>query len=518
MARKRIGMKKLREVLRLKSTTGMSDRQISRALNLSRPVIAKYWQGFVASGLSFEQIEDMADSTLIDAIGKSRDEPNPRYRDLCEYFPYFVTELRRAGVTLQLLWEEYKDKHRDGFQYSQFCHHFLVWRAGSDVRMHIEHKAGEKMFVDYAGNKLAYIDRTTGREVPVEVFVAVLGASGLTYAEAGLSQEKENWIRSNERALHYFGGSVDAIVPDNLRSAVSRSDPYDPEINPDYAEFAEHYHTVIIPARVRKARDKALAENAVRLIYQRVYARLRNRVFYSLEELNEAIRELLEKHNATPFQRMSISRRELFETTERSKLHPLPREPFPMKTTVWATVQFNYHAELREDHHYYSVPYLLYRKEPKRQVKMVYDERIVAIYYDNVRIVQHLRDRSPNGYTTLPEHMPEGHRAYADWSPERLLRWAKSIGDEVAEVIGNVLESRKHPEQAYKVCMGILSLAKKHGDKRLNRICRRANEFGTHSLKTIQGMIRVDLEEERQPQLFARITDHENIRGARYYH
>ena len=518
MARQRIGMKKLRTVLRLKSTTSMSDRQIARALNLSRPVIQKYWLGFAASGLSYDQIEDIADSALIDAIVKSPTEPNERYTDLCHHFSYYVTELKRPGVTLQLLWEEYKQTHPDGFQYSQFCHHFLVWRNDSDVRMHITHKAGDKMFVDYAGNKLSYTERKTGKEVPVEVFVAILGASGLTYAEASPSQEKEHWIRSNERALHYFGGSVDAIVPDNLRSAVSRSDPYDPDINPDYAEFAEYYHTVIIPARVRKARDKALVENAVKLMYQRVYARLRNQVFSSLEELNEAIRVLLEKHNSKPFQRMSISRRELFERSERSKLHPLPREPFPMKTTVWATVQFNYHVELREDHHYYSVSYLLYKKEPKTRVKVVYDDRIVSIYYDNVRIVQHMRDRSPNEYTTLPEHMPDHHRAYADWSPERLVHWAESIGTDVAEVIGKVLSSRRHPEQAFKVCMGILSLAKKHGEKRLNRVCKRANHFGTHSLKAIQGMIAVDQETERQPQLFTRIPDHENIRGSKYYH
>ena len=502
----------------MKSTMAMSDRQIARALNISRPVVAKYWQGFINTGLSFEQIEGMPDSVLIDAIEKSRIEPSERYRDLCEKFPYFVLELRRPGVTLQLLWEEYKGKHKDGFQYSQFCHHFHLWRDGSDVRMHINHKAGDKMFVDYAGDKLSYTDKTSGKEVVVETFVAILGASGLTYAEASMSQEKEEWIRSNERAFHYFGGSTDAIVPDNLLSAVSRADRYEPDINPDHAEFAEHYNTAIIPARVREVRDKALAESAVRLVYQRIYAPLRNRSFTSLEELNEAIWEQLAIHNNKAFQRMSISRRELFESTERSSLHPLPRERFPMKTTVWATVLFNYHVELRDDYHYYSVPHYLYTKEPKTKVKMVFDERIVALYYDNVRIAQHRRDRKPNDYTTLPEHMPDRHRAYAEWSPERLQGWAKSIGSEVALVIRNILESRKHPEQAYKVCMGVLSLAKKHGDDRLNRACKRANEFGTSSLKAIESMIKLDLEEESQPQLFSLMPDHENIRGSKYYH
>ena len=290
MARKRTGMKKIREVIRLKSTTEMSDRQIARALNISRPIVAKYWQGFNLSGLAFEQIEEMADSELLRMVEKPGIEISNKYQQLIQYFPYFVIELQRTGVTLQLLWNEYKRKHSEGFQYSQFCYHFQSWKNASEVRMHIKHKAGDKMFVDYAGDKLTYVDRKNGKERSVETFVAILGASGLTYAEASVSQEKEEWIRSNERAFWYFGGASDAIVPDNLKSGVTHADRYEPEINPDFAEFAEYYGTVILPARVREARDKALVENAVKLVYQRIYAPLRNRTFYSLEELNEAIR------------------------------------------------------------------------------------------------------------------------------------------------------------------------------------------------------------------------------------
>jgi len=241
MARKRIGMKKIREVIRLKSLTEMSDRQISRALNISRPVVAKYWQGFQDSGLLFKQIEEMADSELIRLLEKPRIEKSRNYQQLHQYFPYYVKELRRTGVTLQLLWREYKQKHPQGFQYSQYCYHFQMWRNASEVSMHINHKAGDKMFVDYAGDKLSYFDRVTGKEIPVETFVAVLGASGLTYVEGSENQEKEKWIRSNERAFRYFQGSTHAIIPDNLRSAVSRADRYEPEINPDFAEFAEYY-------------------------------------------------------------------------------------------------------------------------------------------------------------------------------------------------------------------------------------------------------------------------------------
>lgn len=518
MAQQRTSMKNIRDVIRLKLTTRLSERQIAQALKISRPVVAKYWIGFTRSKLSWEQIGQMADSELMNAIEKPRIEKSNKYRQLSQYFPHFVVELQRTGVTKHLLWEEYKVKHREGFQYSQFCYHFQMWHNASEVRMHIKHKAGDKMFVDYAGDKLSYYDKASGKDVEVEVFVAILGASGLTYAEGSVSQEKPEWIRSNERAIHYFGGAAAALVPDNLRSAVSRSDRYEPGLNPDFAEFAEHYSTVIIPARVRAARDKALAENAVRLAYQRIYAPLRNSIFYSLGELNEAIWQLLETHNNAPLQRLKISRRELFERLEKSALKPLPAERFAMKITKFVTVQFNYHVELREDFHYYSVPHYLYTKEPKTIVKMVFDERIVAIYYDNLRITQHRRDRTPNDYTTEPAHMPENHRAYAEWNPQRFRRWARSIGPEVAQVIEKVLESRKHPEQAYKVCMGILSLAKKHSDERLNKICGRANRFGTCSYKRIESMIKLDVEQQNQPQLIDCIPEHENIRGAEYYH
>ncbi len=522
MARKRISMKKMREVIRLKMSNDFSDRQIARALNISRPVVAKYWKGFLSSGLKFEQIETMADSKLLQILEKRpvvQNQKCDKYKKLAENFPYLLKELKSKGVTLDLLWDEYKLKHSGGYQYSQFCYHFQVWRNASEVGMHIEHKAGDKMFVDYTGTKLAIIDPKSGKETPVEVFVAILGASDLTYVEATPSQEKEEWIRSNERAFWYFGGVSAAIVPDNLKSAVNRSNRYEPEINPTFDDFAEHYGTFIVPARVRKMRDKALVENAVKLVYQRIYAPMRNRVFYCLEELNETIWGLLDGHNNKNFQRLDFSRRELFEQVEKSALKPLPKERYPIKTTKWATVGFNYHVELRDDRHYYSVPYYLRQKGVKTKARMVYDERIVAIYYDNIRIAQHKRDRRPNEYTTLPEHMPPEHRFYAEWSPERLCRWAKSIGEEVEQVIEKVLKSRKHPEQAFRVCLGILSLAKKYTPQRLNKACAKANRFGTYSYKRIESMLKLGVEEEQQQEFefVSSIPDHENIRGSQYY-
>ena len=514
MARKRISMKKIREIIRFKETTNMSERKIARALKISRPVVAQYLNDFKASGLTYEETKDMPDSRFIALFEKQRSKKCSKYEELSELFPYFATELKKTGVTLMTLWNEYQKEHPVGYGYSQFCYHFQVWRSASKITMHIEHKAGDKMFVDYAGDKLAIVDRKTGKEQPVEVFVAILGASQLTYAEACFSQKSEDWIRSNERAFIYFEGVSQAIVPDNLKSGVTRSNRYEPGINFMFDDFAQHYQTVILPARVRSPQDKALVENAVNLVYQRIYAPLRNRTFWFLEELNEAIWDLLTEHNNTPFQRLKISRRELFEKIERPVLKPLPRERYAIKQCRELTVQFNYHIELREDRHYYSVPWQLTRK----RVRVIYDDRNVAIYYDNVRIAQHKRDRIPNCYTTLHIHMPPNHRSYAEWSPERFIRWGQSIGDDVVEMIQVVLKSRKHPEQAFKTCMGILNLVKEHGPERLNKACRRALGFGFYSYRRIKNILDRGLEEEVPTESKELpVLSHENIRGSQYY-
>jgi transposase len=507
-------MKKIREIIRFKETANMSDRKIARALNISRPVVAQYLKDFNASGLTYEETKDIPDSRFLALFEKQRNKRCSKYEDISKLFPYFVMELKKTGVTLMILWNEYQKEHPDGYSYSQFCYHFQVWRNASKVTMHIEHKVGDKMFVDYAGDKLAIVDRKTGKEQPVEVFVAILGASQLTYAEASFSQKSEDWIRSNERAFIYCGGVTQAIVPDNLKSGVTQSNRYEPGINIMFDDFAGHYQTVILPARVRRPQDKALVENAVNLVYQRIYAPLRNRIFYSLEELNEAIWDLLEQHNNIPFQRLKTSRRELFDNIEKPVLKPLPKERYAIKQSKELTVQFNYHVELREDRHYYSVPWQLKGK----RVRVVYDDRNVVIYCDNVRIIQYKRDRSPNGYTTLHTHMPPHHRFYAQWSPERFIRWAQSIGDDVAEIIQMVLTSRKHPEQAFKTCMGILNLVKKHGPDRLNKACARALGFGFYSYKRIKNILDRGLEEE--PLIESReltVSSHENIRGSLYY-
>jgi transposase len=519
MARERIKVKKIREIIRLKSMGISSEREIARALKIGRPAVSKYLDAFKKSNLSLEQIKVMSDTQLLTLLGKSDKIIPGRIKDLSGYFPGYVVELKKTGVTLELLWNEYKKKHPDGYQYSQFCYHYELWRKSSDVVMHIEHKPGDKMFVDYAGDRLFITDPAKHTQIPVEVFVAILGASGLTYAEGSMSQQQDDWMRSNERALWYFNGVPKAIAPDNLKSAVTKCDPYEPGINLQFDDFAEYYGTVILPARASKPRDKALVENAVRLVYQRIYARLRNKVFHSLDELNAAIWELLEDHNNKKYKLLPYSRRELFDQTERSALNPLPAQKYPIKTLQHSRVQFNYHVRLKEDMNYYSVPWILKQKNKDCEVLLIYDDRIVTIIYDNIRVAQHFRDRTSNKYTTDPSHMPPHHRFVSDWNPDRFLSWAKAIGPDVVQVISRVLNSVKHPEQGYKRCLGILNGGKKYGNDILQRACKKANGFGISSCDRILSIAAQIKEADCQPELTweRSIPDHDNIRGSEYY-
>ena len=519
MGRRRTRVGKLREIIRYGCTTALSERQISRALSISRTVVARTLRAFRHSGLDLAAVEAMADSELERRLdGEGAPSPDGRYAVLAARFPTMLVELKKKGMTLEYLWEQYANEHPDAYQYSQFCRHFHRWRAADEVTMHIDYRGGEAMLVDWAGDKLRVINGRSGEPWELEQFVAILGASQLTYVEARESQQEADWIRANEGALKYFGGTTEAVIPDNTRTAVSRPDRYEPGINPVFDDFARHYGVVIMPTRVRHPRDKALVEGAVNLVYQRISSRLAGRVFYSLAEVNATIRELLEAHNNRPFSRLPYSRRELFQQVEQSALRPLPVEPFMLKDTIEATVAINYHVELREDRHYYSVPHHLRRRDPPTLVKVVYDDRVVAIYWDNVRVVQHRRDRTPGGYTTLAEHMPEHHRWYAEWTPERFQGWATTMGAETAEVIGKVLAAATYPPQAFRSCLGILNLAKKHGSQRLNAACARALQLGTLSYKRISNILALKKEQEGQPQLpLTALPVHENVRGGDYF-
>lgn len=520
---KRISMKKIREIIRLLTTTDLSLRKISRAVNVSRPAITEYIDKFNKSGLLFEEIEKLNDDSLESVIKKKNNNLNERYLQLSSKLGYYAQELKKPYVTIQKLWEEYITEHPDGYSRSQFSYYFQIWRKASELTMHIEHKCGDKMFVDFAGKKLFITDRTTGERKEVETFVAILPASHYTFVCVTENQKTLNWIKGTEEALWYFEGVPRAIVPDCYKSAVTRHCRYEPDINPEYARFAEHYNTAIIPARPMHPDDKALVENAVKIVYSWIYAALRNEVFYSISELNHAILIELEKYNAKKMQVSGLSRLDLFNNTEKNTLANLPLSFYEPKLAAKATIQSCYHVLLSEDKHYYSVPYIYYTKslqDKKIKAELLYTEDSVEIYYKNERIALHKRDKTRNGYTTQALHMPEAHRAYLErWNPEKIISLAKSKGEDVAELIEKILENHKHPEQSYNSCKGIVFLSKTFGNERLNKACRKAMYFGRHSYKAVQEILANKREEfEETPDLFESvIQEHSNIRGKEYY-
>jgi len=513
MANRRISMRKIRELLRLHEECGLSNRQIARALNISRPVVRDYLVDFKLSGLTYKAISTMSDEEILRALERRKKEMCERYRILSKRFPYLVKELKRPGVTLELLWQEYRGQHSQGYSYPQFCYHFRMWRSFSSVSMHLEHKAGEKMFVDYTGRKLKIHEEAAGKEKEVEVFVAILPASGLTYVEATETQRKEDWLKANEHVLSYFGGVPGQIVPDCLKSAVRKGNKYEPDINPVYADFARHYGTVIVPARPHNAKDKAMVENAIKIVYRRVFAPLRNESFHSLEELNEAIRNLLEEHNEAPFQRIKMSRRELFNEIEKNALKPLPLRRYELKEFRRLKVASNYHIEIREDNHYYSVPWQYKGKD----VTVVYTASTVEIYHKGIRIALHQREKR-RGYTTLKEHMPSQHRFYAEQSPEEMVSQAREIGDKVGALVEKIFEARRCTQLSYRICLGIIDLSRRYGEKRVNRASGRALEFHSYSYKAVKNILEKGLDSLKEETLLLQsFPSHSNIRGGDYY-
>lgn len=509
-------MNLVREIIRLRERN-ISQRQISESLAVSRQVVKGYVVRFKESGLSSVQIEELSDSELLDRLGCGRNQRiDARYSVAEKFFPKMALELRRVGVTLMLLWEEYMRECTEAhYSYSRFCRHYRAWCKGSELDMHIEHKSGDKLFVDFAGKKLALTNPVTGERKEVEVFVAILGASQLTYVEAVASQKKEDFIRVNANTFHYIGGVTSAVVSDCLKSAVTKGDKYEPDLNPDYAAFARYHETTLLPARPNHPKDKALVEGAVKLVYQQIYARMRDEVYGNLEELNQRIHELLDVYNNKTMQKVKMSRRQFFEQIERAALKPLPVEPYRPPKFATAAVQMNYHVYLREDEHYYSVPYRL----KGLQIRFIFTDTAVEIMHDHQRVAIYIRDRTANGYTTNPDHMPSHHRFVADWSPDRISGWADKIGDQVRTLCVRIMNSRSHPEQAFKSCIGIIALAKKYDRERVNKASGRALSFGNHSYRAVKNILekKLDLMEEEQSNLFAQLPAHDNVRGPSYY-
>jgi transposase len=506
-------MRKIEEVLRLKWGAGLSPRQIAKAVGVGRTTVSEYIARAEAAGISWPLPQGMDAAQLEQRLFKSPGQA-AKFAPAQADFAVVHRELRRKGVTLLLLWQEYRERHPEGYSYSRFCERYGAWKGQLDVVMRQSHRAGEKLFVDYAGQTVEVVDPTSGEIREAQIFVAVLGASNYTYAEATWSQGLPDWIGSHVRALAFFAGVPEIIVPDNLRSAVSKAQRYEPDLNPTYQELAAHYGVAVIPARVRKPRDKAKAEGGVLLVERWILARLRHQQFFSLAALNAAIAAGLDVLNTRPFKKLEGSRRSHFEAIDRPALHPLPARAYEFAEWRKARVAPNLHIEV--DSHYYSVPHTLV----KRQLDVRLSGATVEVFHHGQRVAAHPRSQHRGGYTTLAEHLPEAHRRYLDWTPERLLRWGQKIGPATGAVIEHLLAARTHPQQAFNACFGVLRLSNGFGEPRLEAACARALTLGTVSYKRIAAILEKGLDRRPLPEP-AQSTlplEHAHLRGSGYYH
>jgi transposase len=505
-------MHKLKQIIRLYGQ-GKGTKSIHGMVGVSRNTIKKYLQIFHASGISYDKFFKLSDSELSSMFEVTKSsQPTQRQLVLEAMLPSLCKQLKRKGVTREQLHKQYLEKHPDGYSRTRFNNFIQLYLGQSHPVMHIDHKAGEKMYIDFAGEKL-YLENTSGSHLSVEVFVAVLGCSQLTYVEAVHSQKKEDLIRVCENALHYFEGVPRAIVPDNLKSAVTKGSKYEAIINPDFANFAEHYATTVIPARAYKPKDKSLVEGAVKLIYKNIYTKLDSRIFHDIESLNAAIRVTLEQHNNAPFCGRDYSRRQQFEEIEREVLGKLNPFRYELKEQAIVTVMKNGYVRLSKDIHYYSVPYQYIGKK----VKILYTSFVVEVYYCYELIAQHKRQIHRYQYTTDPKHLASQHQFITEWSPESFLKRATEIHEDVGSYIAKVLELKPFPEQAYKSCCGILNFARRVGNERLIDACRWAESFGQYSYRTIEEILYKRLDKLQPEVERLNIPFHDNIRGKEYY-
>lgn len=508
---KELSMIKIQEIIRL-GLQGQTYRTITQSCNVSIGVVSKYLNIAKDKQVTYDQIKDLSKDEMFKLFEITSAESINRLKP-CPDFKTIHEELKKKNVTLFLLWEEYIEQNPDGYKYSRYCTLYNQWRGKLKISMRQAHKAGEKMFVDYAGSTVPIYDRTSGKILyESAIFVSCLGASQYTFAEATKDQKMENWINSHVRSFEYFDGVPEVVVCDNLKSGITKPNYYEPDINKTYCELAQHYGAVVIPARIRKPKDKAKVENAVQIVGRWILARLRNRKFYNLQELNKAISELLENLNNRPFKKLEGSRRSQYEDIDKPVLAPLPKDRYEFCFWKKAKVHIDYHVEV--ERHYYSVPYE-YRQ---RKVDIRYTKTIVEIFYKNNRIASHLRDHSGSRFTTLDEHCPKNHQEYKGWSKERFITWAQKIGPSTAEIIHKRFNNCEHTIQAFRGCLGILGLAKKFTEVRLEAACRRALAINTSSYKSIENILKNKL--DQQPlQDETKILDvpHENIRGKEYY-
>jgi transposase len=506
----RLTMRKIKEIFR-QHHNNRSYRDIAASLNIGISTISDYLSRAKKIGLTWPFPEELSEEELYNKLfnpsdKKSAQRPLPEWEDIHR-------ELRKKGMTLQLLWREYKDIHPNGFGYTQFCTHYRRYVKSISPVMRQPHKAGEKTFVDYAGMKVPWINPSTGELHEAEIFVGSLGASQYTFVEATATQQLPDWIQSHVRMWEYFGGVSDIAVPDNLRAGVRKAHRYDPDVNANYQHLSEHYGFAIVPARANEPKDKAKVENAVGWVERQILAPLRHITFTSIAEINAAIKPRLAKINGQPFQKMKTSRVELFETIDKPALKPLPPSAYQYVDWSKAKIHIDYHFVFKE--HFYSVPYNYIHRE----VDLCTTGTTIECFYQGKRIAAHARSYVRYQFTTLPDHMPPNHLAQAEWSPERMRRWAKKIGVQTASFIEHMILSRPFPQQAMRSCLGLLRMGKRFGDERLEKACAIALSAGATRYQQVEAILKnkIDLLNSQSESQSNVVSLHQNIRGSNYY-
>ncbi len=513
MAGKPKPMSQIKQLLRLHSQ-GKSKKFIARSLAISKNTVKAYLDKVALTKMPVNALLALDDPEL----EKKFHPGNPAYKDdrfevFKDQLAYFTSELKRVGVTRNLLWEEYRQKYPQGYGYTQFCHHLAQHLLASKPSMVLQHKAGEKLFIDFAGEKLSYVDVETGEIIPCQVFVACLPYSDYSFAMAVKSQCIEDFLFALGCCLKELGGVPRVLVTDNLKSAIVKADKYEPDVNRALEDFANHYNTTVIPTRVRKPKDKALVENQVKLVYTRVYARLRNRQFFDLPSLNQAIKEKVTDHNQTRMQQKPWCRQQRFVADEKHLLQPLPGQGFELKYYCELKVAKNNHIYLGRDKHYYSVPYTL----TGVKVKVIYTRSMVRVYANGSLVATHIRSYSMGRYTTQKDHLCSHHRHYLDRSPQYYLQKAKAISDELYQLIQGLFKQNRHPEQLYRTCEGFLGLHRKTDAETFKKACLMGLQYQNYTYKFILNVINNKMTDQQQTQTQKPLPDHANIRGKTYY-
>lgn len=505
-------MRRIKEILRLKFELNLDDRQFARSCNVPHSTVANYLRRAEAAGLAWPLPADLSDTDLetklFPMVPANREVLMPDFAAIRDEL------VRHKHLTLELLWQEYKRTYPEGYQYSWFCEMYGRWSRKLDIYLRQEYRAGEKMFVDHAGPTVPVVDRHTGLVKEASIFVAVLGASNYTFCEAVWKRDLASWIGSHTRALEFFQGVATITTPDNWKAGIKDPCYYDPELNPTYRDWAAHYGTVIIPARVRKPRDKAKVEGGVLIVERWILAALRHHTFFSLAELNGAIRELLIQLNQRKFRKLDTTRARLFEEVDRPALRPLPSIPFEFAERKKATVHPDYHVEV--DGHYYSVPH----KYQGEAVEVRFSEKTVEILFKGKRIAAHSRSYIPGKHTTIPEHRPEKHQDLK-WTSSFMVGRGREVGPATADALQRIMNERKHPELGYRACLGVLRFGKRYSNERLEAACRRAIALNACSYRSIKSILENSLDREplepvEIPAIHAEV--HSNVRGSAYYH